>query len=264
MKHLIQAMVFTLATLLHGVEPPLGVVGPEVAPVVGPEEGAEGGEAGVAWLGLRVAKVVPELRTQVPELPMGVGFVVETIEAGGPAAAAGLRKHDVIWKMDGQLLVNEAQFGVLLALRRPGEVVEMELFRAAKAERVKLTLGRAPPGFVMSVEQVGEQVVISPADRTMPVRIVDVPSRTATIENVDGRAVLARTDRGYELLITGPKGQMVWEGTVPRAGEPADVPVAWRERTVSMREALERASPCNRRSPRLRVVPPAESNTAKP
>jgi len=219
--------------------------------------GKEAIDEGIPWLGLRVAKVVPELRSQVPELPAGVGFTVESVEVVGPAASAGLRKHDVIWKMDGQLLINEAQLGVLLALCRPGQVVVIEVFRAAKAERVTLTLGKAPPNFVMSVDQVGERMVISPPDHAMPMRIVDVPSRTATMENVDGRGILMRTERGYELTITGPTGETLWEGVVPRAGIPAEVPAIWRERTVSLREALEQASPVQRRSPRLRVVPPA-------
>jgi hypothetical protein len=226
------------------------------APAPGVADGAQAASGSSPWLGLRVAKVVPELRSQVPDLPPGVGFTVERIDAGGPAESAGLRRHDVIWQMDGQLLVNEAQLAVLLGLRRPGQVVELDYFRAARPRRLQLKLGAAPPGFVLSVDEVGERVVIAPPDRKMPVRIVDVPTRTATIDNMDGRAVLTRTEGGYEATITDRDGRTVWQGAVPREGAPDKVPVAWRERVVSLRDTLAQASPCRHRPPRLRIVPP--------
>lgn len=231
-------------------------------PATAPETKIAEGNGTSPWLGLRVAKVVPELRSQVPELPPGVGFTVESLDTGGPADAAGLRRHDIIWRMEGQFLVNEAQLAVLLGLKRPGQEVEIEYFRAAKPQKLKLTLGAAPPGFLLSVDEVGERVVISPPDRAMPVRIVDVPSRTASIENIDGKAVLVRTEKGYGATISAPDGRTLWEGPVPFRGSPDKAPVAWRERIESLRNALDQASPCHRRVPRLRILPPPQVPTA--
>lgn len=219
---------------------------------------------GSAWLGLRVTKVTPELRSQVPNLPEGVGFVVDGLDDKSPAEGAGLRRLDVIWQLDDQFLVNEAQLAVLLGMRKPGQVVEISYFRAGQAAKVNLTLGTAPAGAGLSAERVAEQVVIARPGAGLPVQIVDVLSRTATIENSDGRAVLVRGQDGYQLTVTNRDGATVWDGTIPKDGNPTAVPVVWRERAISLRQALEQSSPCQNRRPRLRVVPPASGAPAAP
>src|SRR6476646_7894543 len=82
---------------------------------------------GPPWLGFRVTKPDDTTRAHLPDLPAGIGFVILTVDAKGPAEACGLQPRDVIWKFGDQLLVNEAQLVTLLRLRKPGEVVSISL-----------------------------------------------------------------------------------------------------------------------------------------
>jgi hypothetical protein len=49
-------------------------------------------------------------------LPPGIGFVIRSVDEGGPGRAAGLREFDVLWKIGDQMLVNEGQLAALLRL----------------------------------------------------------------------------------------------------------------------------------------------------
>ena len=85
-----------------------------------------------AWLGLEVSKPDETITAHLPDLPQGIGFVIRSIEKGGPAETAGLRDLDVICKFNDQLLVNESQLAALLRLANPGEEVKLTGFRAGK------------------------------------------------------------------------------------------------------------------------------------
>jgi S1-C subfamily serine protease len=97
-----------------------------------------------AWLGLRVAKPDEAITVHVPSIPPGVGFVVKSIDPGGPAQAAGLLELDLLWKFGDQMLVNEAQLATLLRLEKPGAEVVISGFRGGKPLEVKLKLGQTP------------------------------------------------------------------------------------------------------------------------
>jgi len=208
-------------------------------------------------LGITLARPGSEVRAQLPALPKGSGFVLEKVEAGGPASQAGLIGNDVIWRMDGQLLINEAQLTVLLSQRRPGDVVEIEYFRAGQEGKVKLTLGNAPPGRSFEMIRPGQSLVTGPPLPGMPVRVINVPSRTATMDNDDGRAELTSDRTGINLVISDSQGRTVHEGPLFDAQGQVTAPVEWRERVESLHEALvesiQRTRPV--RQPRLRVIP---------
>jgi len=209
------------------------------------------------WLGVTLLRPGSEVRAQLPELPRGSGFVLQKVEAGGPASRAGLVAHDVIWRMDGQLLINEAQLSVLLSLRRPGEAVEIDYFRAGKVGNGKLTLGIAPRGGSFEMIRPGQSLVTGPPLAGMPVRVVNVPSRTASMDNEDGRAALTSDRTGINLLISDAEGRTVHEGPLFDARGRLTAPVEWRERVESLHaalvESIRRAQPA--RQPRLRVIP---------
>ena len=57
-------------------------------------------------------------------------FYVVFVERGSPAAEAGLLQNDVLEKLDDQLLVNTAQFTVLVRSKKPGDEVTLSVIRA--------------------------------------------------------------------------------------------------------------------------------------
>lgn len=92
------------------------------------------------FLGVGVEKVSESLRAQLG-LQEGVGMVVNFVEENSPAQAAGVRQHDVLRKLDEQLLVNEEQLVTLVRMRKPGDVATLNLIRGGKPRAVKVQLG---------------------------------------------------------------------------------------------------------------------------
>lgn len=69
--------------------------------------------------GTRFGPVSEALRSHF-DVPKGQGLVVKRVESGSAAAAAGLRKHDVLLEIDGRPVVNES--GVKDRLLKGGSV----------------------------------------------------------------------------------------------------------------------------------------------
>ena len=98
-------------------------------------------------LGVSLQKPDPMVTAQLPDLPVGIGFLVTAVDDGGPAAQAGVQVHDVIWKMGDQMLVNEAQMAALLRLHQPGDKVVFSAFRSGKPQQFKVQVGKPKTRF---------------------------------------------------------------------------------------------------------------------
>ena len=81
--------------------------------------------ADAPWLGLTVARLDDSLRAHAKDIPAGFGFVVASVEAGSPAAKAGVKPYDVFWKFGDQWVANEAQLFALLRLHQSGDQVTL-------------------------------------------------------------------------------------------------------------------------------------------
>lgn len=211
-----------------------------------------------AWLGLRVAKPDETITAHVPSLPPGIGFVVKSIDEGGPAQAAGLTEFDLLWKFGDQMLVNEAQLATLLRLAKPGEEVVISGFRGGKPLEVKLRLGQSP---VLDRPFSGEMVesAILPGACPGPMRMVNVADKTASFSNDDGKALVRREGDGHHVKIVGPKEELIFEGDVTGSDTLDKVPEAWHRRIQVLCRTLDQALEGNmmpQRLPRPRVVPP--------
>jgi S1-C subfamily serine protease len=90
------------------------------------------------------------------DLPVQEGLLVETVEKGGPADAAGIHGGDrlvqaglqkfyiggdVIVAIDGQKVANQFDLNVILNHHRPGETVNVTVYRGGKKMEVPLKLG---------------------------------------------------------------------------------------------------------------------------
>ncbi len=69
------------------------------------------------------------------------GVQVTSVEDSGPARKAGLRKGDLITKIDGDLVAEMDELIVAIRTRRPGEVVALDYTRSSSKKQVKVTLG---------------------------------------------------------------------------------------------------------------------------
>jgi hypothetical protein len=215
-----------------------------------------------AWLGLKVAKPDETITAHVPSLPPGIGFIVKSIDKDGPAQAAGLNEFDLLWKLDDQMLVNEAQLAALLRLRKPNDPVVIHGFRSGKPLVVKLVLGHSPlPERPFSGEMI--DAAILPGACPSPMRMINVAAKTASFSNGDGTALVRRDGTTYHVKIDGPDGESLFEDELSGKDAHKAVPEKWQRRIQILCRTLDQALEGNiatQRQPRPRVVaPPAET-----
>ncbi len=219
---------------------------------------------GEAWLGLSVSKPDEVTTTQLPALPTGIGFVVTGLVAGGPAETAGISKHDLLWKMGEQMLVNEGQLATLLRLAAPGDEVTFSIFRDGKSLDLKVTLGEGTGGDGEAIRRMLVDSVIRPDDGAM--RIMDLEEKKAVVTDSRGSAEVTRLSHGDSVRILDTEGKVLYEGIVGDRPELSTVPEGWRRQVCAMRRGLDHAlsaTPAPMRQPRpMIVMPPAEEEAS--
>ncbi|BCU79461.1 PDZ domain-containing protein [Luteolibacter sp. LG18] len=249
----------------HAEDPQGGVaLPPSTAPFPGVERDAVRAQKlmeGPAWLGFNVSKPDDSTRAHLPDLPAGMGFVIQSVEAKGPAEKAGLRALDVVWKFGDQFLVNEGQLAVLLRQKHAGDVVSLAVFRSGKAMDIPLTVGAFPVNRPLPMGPV-ENAMLREDDGVIT-RIINRENRTASLAVEDGKASLKRIPdgKGYELEITDATGELIFNGNLPPNCDVTAVPEAWRGRVKALRRGLDVALDGRMESvrpPRPRVVPPPD------
>lgn len=94
-------------------------------------------------LGLAAVSVTPQL-AWANDLPMEQGVLVTRVDAGGPAADAGLVAGDVIARLDDGVVKGLHDLHEALARRRAGQVVDLEVWRAGDTVRLRAAVGAEP------------------------------------------------------------------------------------------------------------------------
>jgi putative serine protease PepD len=108
-----------------------------------------------AFLGVETLPVAGWL-SEALDLPVQDGLLIETVTRGGPAAAAGLHGGDrvalagmrriaiggdVIVAIDGQKVSNQFDLNVILNRKRPGDAVNVTVYRGGKKMDIPVKLG---------------------------------------------------------------------------------------------------------------------------
>lgn len=111
-----------------------------------------------AFIGIRAQAVNREL-ARVFRLPVASGLLVEAVEPGSGAAKAGLKGGstqvtlagesyvlggDLIVRADGVRVGSLARLRDVLATKKPGETIELEIYRGDTKMTVEVKLGRQP------------------------------------------------------------------------------------------------------------------------
>ncbi len=91
-----------------------------------------------ARIGVNLAAVDDALRAQLPELPKGTGVVLNSVEAGMPAAAAGLKPHDIVVKLAKQAVASEEDFKKIVQ-QHVDQELDVLYFRGGQAAVAKVT-----------------------------------------------------------------------------------------------------------------------------
>lgn len=93
----------------------------------------------VTYLGVTAQEISSAMSSQL-KLPEGVGLLVTHVAPGSPASDAGLLKHDLLHKLDDQLLINYSQFTTLIRLRQPGDSVSLTVIRGGDTITIEAAL----------------------------------------------------------------------------------------------------------------------------
>ena len=93
-----------------------------------------------AWLGVVIQNLTPEMAEKFG-LEEAKGALVADISPDGPAEEAGIKRGDVILKVDGVEIPDINTLQQTIRSHRPGDVVDIEIWRDGKIITVKATLG---------------------------------------------------------------------------------------------------------------------------
>jgi len=93
----------------------------------------------VAFLGVETMPVEPTVAVQLG-LAKGTGIVVRRVAGDSPAEGV-LQPHDILIKLDDQILVNMPQLTVLVRNRKAGDEVKLTYIRGGKEATAKVKLG---------------------------------------------------------------------------------------------------------------------------
>ena len=207
-------------------------------------------------LGVSLSKPSGEVCAQLPLLPHGSGFIVNTVTPDSSADKAGVKELDVIWKYNDQLLINKGQLAVLLSMKKPGESIVLYLFRAGESVELSVEL-KARPTHVSGSDTSHAEFPF-PIAQSLSTKVVSYENRTASISGKEGSAILMYKDEQPWITVKSTTGEEVFSSEVALAADIARIPQPWRSRLPALKRSL-RDSVTLGGSTRVRRVPTKSS-----
>ena len=122
------------------------------------EDLVEYGRVRRAWLGVQMG-TIDDVSAEAYGLPTVAGVELTVITEGGPAEAQGLRVYDVIVEIDGQPISYMGQLQRTIAMKRPGDRIEVGVYRNGRPTTVQIRLGEA------QLQATREVVAAAPPER---------------------------------------------------------------------------------------------------
>ncbi len=120
-------------------------VGGEQATIAELEELTEEPEQPAHWIGIRGRNVTePVLRTQF-QLAQDMGVVIEEVVRESPAAKAGLRRHDILLRANGEPVLSMEELSRMVA-SGDAKPIELLLIRLGEEEKIIVVPEERPPG----------------------------------------------------------------------------------------------------------------------
>jgi serine protease Do len=164
------------------------------------------GEVAPVWLGLDLQALDPELRSLM-KIPASVnGALVSRVHAKGPAASGGVRRGDVVVRLEGQVIADPRAFYEVLSRVTQGQAARLEVWREGQARSVRVVARTLPEGLVeeLAEELLGMRLSVNPQGGFV-VQTVRNDSGAARIGIQAGDLLLAvngRTLQGKDALRT--------------------------------------------------------------
>ncbi len=109
----------------------------------------------VTFLGVHANPVDPTLSAQLG-LPEHMGLAIRYIVPDSPAEKAGLKPHDILRKMDDQILIHPFQLRVLVRSAEGGEKVTYTILREGKEMQIEVELVKREPAQYEKFKKMGQ------------------------------------------------------------------------------------------------------------
>jgi serine protease Do len=106
-------------------------------------------------LGVTIQPVTADLAASL-NLPAARGAMVNSVQSGGPAEKAGIKRGDVIIAFNGITVIDNNSLRNMVASTAPGTQVTLTLLRDGREEKISVTLGELPAR-TANQEQQGEE-----------------------------------------------------------------------------------------------------------
>lgn len=190
-----------------------------------------------AYLGVAVSPITGVLRRHL-DLPDGVGLLADHVDPDSPASTAGIEQHDVLHKLNDQILINYHQLAVLVRTFKPGEEVKLALIRKGKRETataklVEKEMPELPPAPPWRPRGLNE-LLIHPQFRPhmIPQPLVKpwyrTPGGTVVVPMGGYSITISHTDGGIRIRVKDKDGKVIFDGPAG-SGEagpeaPKDIP----------------------------------------
>ena len=170
-------------------------------------------------VGIQVSSVTPE-DAEVFRLERIEGVVIQDFPEDSPARQAGLRQGDVIVAVDGNRVQRVGQFQRLIATRRPGESVRLDVIRYGDRRRVEVRLSEAPGGPAVQQEPQARRapeetasrlgVGVQPMTQELARQYqLSGPVEGVVVTDVEQMSIAARNGLGQGMRILAVDGQEV-------------------------------------------------------
>jgi serine protease Do len=176
---------------------------------------AHGGKVQRGRLGVSVQTLDQDLaRSFGMDTPQGA--LVNQVQDNMPAAKAGIKAGDVILKVDGEVVEDSAMLSRLIASKKPGQRVAVELRRNGKPESLSVALGEMTPMIAASDET-------PDPTKTGRLGVVVQPLDEAARQEAGGRGVLVTEVAGAAARAGIRPGDVILAVNSAAVQSPADL-----------------------------------------
>ncbi|HUF62672.1 MAG TPA: PDZ domain-containing protein [Verrucomicrobiales bacterium] len=191
----------------------------------------------VPWLGVSVREVDSLVREQLPELRHG-GLAVDFVMPGSPAERAGVRQHDILHRVDDQLLFTARQLALLIQSMEIGQESRLAVYRAGESQEVAVALGshtpgvvraarppryegEVPPGLFSEFPQLEELLRRQPRGAMPGFRssVIYLGDFALSAQDEDGTVEISIREGKEAVRIRDAEGSLVFEGTLEDISE---------------------------------------------
>lgn len=204
-------------------------------------------------LGIRLSRASAVLRQQLA-LARGAGLVVDDVAVGTRAEQAGFRQHDVLVRLDDQLLVLPQQFDALLEAAAADDPLTCTVLRGGREVAISLAarspvapagVGQAPAAGTRRPLQptasslaLVRPVAAAPAQAVSAGRLRRLADETLLRQDADFEIRLSRGDQ-TRLVVRDTAGRVVFDGPIDAVADRSRVPEVVRSRVADMERLLE-------------------------